>query len=183
MSGQEYFADYSVPITLKEAVRARSDFARNRWQHRFEPPFFSGTPGGGSPLAITGPKACRRKKFPRFAPRRDFYVLHREVGRVINVGMGGLCFTYFDDPSRQGELPEEGLLLAGTGQCVKGVPFETMADQVVVPLLAGKYRVKRRCVQFGELTEHQIEELERFILDNAYVPQLAGAPGRRTCWK
>lgn len=180
MNGPECFADYSVPITLKEAIRARSPFTRNSGHYRFVPPSLVGKPDDGPPLAVVGQKKCHRKKFPRFAPRRDLYVLHREFGRVVNVGMGGICFTYFDDPNRQGELPREGLLLAGNDQFVGGVPFETMADVVVIPHFAGKYRVRRRCVQFGELADHQLEELERFILDNAHIPQLAGAPVRRS---
>jgi hypothetical protein len=53
------------------------------------------------------------------------------------------------------------------------IPFETVSDTVISKSPTSKPVIKQRRVIFGDLTEGQIQQLERFILNNASIPQLA----------
>jgi hypothetical protein len=112
-------------------------------------------------------------KYPCFAPRREMYVLHREFGRVTEISMGGICFTYFDRDFFSAELPVEGTLFTNTDDYLDEIPFEVISDKTVSLLFASKYFLKERRIRFGELTANQIRQLERFILKNAHIPQLS----------
>ena len=171
MNTQKCLVDDSAPVTLKEVIRARSSLVRQTDFHWFEPPVPSLESWTAQPSLES--QLCLQRKFPRFSPRHKLYVLHRELGRVVNLGMGGLCFTYFDDPNRQSPLPQEGLLVTADNHYLEGLPFEVIADLVVIPHYHGKYRVRKRCVRFGELEDEQVEKLENFILENAHIPQLS----------
>lgn len=172
MGVYEEAVDLSVYLTLKEAIRERSSYSRSHGYRHSERwrPFRQLASLPILPL----PQARRhRRNLPCFVPRGEIYVVHRELGRVVGIGMGGVCFTYQDHKPPAGELPREGLLFTADDLFLDGLPFEIVADQVVGPPLADKYRLRKRRVHFGELSDGQVERLENFILRNAYIPQLA----------
>jgi len=114
-----------------------------------------------------------RRKFPRFMPKKDMYVLHHNFGKVIDISMGGILFNYVDKEYLQGNPPERGILFGYNDHYMDEIPFETVADTVISKSPASKPVIKQRRVFFGDLTAGQIQQLERFILDNARIPQLA----------
>lgn len=112
-------------------------------------------------------------KFPRFTPRQEMYVFHQGVGRVLDISMGGVSFSYIADNPPPAELPGEGILFTHNGQHVQGVPFEILADDVCSRFLSSDYFVRERRIRFGELSEVQVRQLESFILNNAHIPQFS----------
>ena len=114
-----------------------------------------------------------RRRFPRFMPKKEMYVLHYNFGKVIDISMGGILFNYVDKEYLQGNPPEKGILFGYNDHYMDEIPFETVSDTVISKSLASKPVIKQRRVIFGDLTAGQIEQLERFILDNARIPQLA----------
>lgn len=112
-------------------------------------------------------------KFPRFTPRQEMYVFHQGVGRVLDISMGGVSFSYIADNPPPTELPEEGILFTHNGQHVQGVPFEILSDDVCSRFLSSDYFVRERRIRFGELSGVQVRQLESFILNNAHIPQFS----------
>ncbi len=117
--------------------------------------------------------AMNRRKFPRFLPKKDMYVLHHNFGKVIDISMGGLVFNYVDKEYLQGNPPEKGILFGYNDHYMDEIPFQTISDTVLSKSPTSKTTIKQRRVTFGDLTASQIQQLERFILDNALIPQLA----------
>ncbi|MFA7382309.1 MAG: PilZ domain-containing protein [Desulfurivibrionaceae bacterium] len=110
-------------------------------------------------------------KFPRFTPRLEMYVFHQGVGRVLDISMGGVSFSYIAESHPPEELPREGMLFTHSGQHIQEIPFEVVADEVCSQFFLSDYFVMERRVRFGELSEVQIRQLESFILHNAHIPQ------------
>ncbi|MEW6500861.1 MAG: hypothetical protein ACOY8P_11555 [Thermodesulfobacteriota bacterium] len=111
--------------------------------------------------------------YPSFAPSREMYVLHREFGRIAEIGMGGLRFTYFNQAFFAAEPPGEGVLFTANNDYLDGIPFRILSDRAVSLFFASKYFIKERRIRFGALTAKQTCALEQFILRNAHIPQLS----------
>lgn len=125
--------------------------------------------------AQTGDQAVEPEytAYPRFTPRREVYVLHREFGRLAEISMGGIRFTYFDQAFFSTEPPAMGMLFTNTDDYLDEIPFHVVSDKMVSHLFASKYFLKERRIRFGELSANQVRTLERFILKNAHIPQLS----------
>ena len=131
------------------------------------------TPGSRLNTGGGNASAEQHGKFPRFTPRLEMYVFHQGVGRVLDISMGGVSFSYIADSHPLQELPREGILFTHSGQHIQGVPFEIVADDVCSRFFSSDYFVRERRVRFGELSEAQIRQLESFILNNAHIPQFS----------
>ncbi|MBU4176210.1 MAG: hypothetical protein ACYC0O_08190 [Desulfurivibrionaceae bacterium] len=129
--------------------------------------------GGGNLVQTGDAPGEHHGKFPRFTPRQEMYVFHQGVGRVLDISMGGVSFSYIADTLPPAELPEAGILFTHTGQHVQGVPFEIIADEVCSRFLSSDYFVRERRIRFGELSGEQVRQLESFILNNAHIPQFS----------
>ena len=129
--------------------------------------------GGGKSVHASNAPGGHHGKFPRFTPRQEMYVFHQGVGRVLDISMGGVSFSYIADSHPSEELPREGILFTHSGQHIQGIPFEIMADDVCSRFFSSDYFVMERRVRFGELSEAQIRQLESFILNNAHIPQFS----------
>lgn len=126
-------------------------------------------------LAQKPAKHCanERRKLPRFKPLRDLYVFHHEFGKVVELSMGGMVFTYLERASANLESPPKGILFDYQDQYIDDIPFETVSDQAAPSLRRNGHVIRQRHIQFGNLTEQQVQLLEQFILKNARIPQLA----------
>jgi len=129
--------------------------------------------GGGKHVRAGNAPGAHHGKFPRFTPRHEMYVFHQGVGRVLDISMGGVSFSYIADNHPVEEPPMEGILFTHNGQHIQGVPFEIVADAVCSRFFSSDYFVRERQVRFGELSEVQIRRLESFILTNAHIPQFS----------
>ena len=127
--------------------------------------------GGGQAVQARNASGEYHGKFPRFTPRQEMYVFHQGVGRVLDISMGGVSFSYIADNHPTEALPREGILFTHSGQHIQGIPFEIMADDVCARFFSSDYFVMERRVRFGELSELQVRQLESFILNNAHIPQ------------
>ncbi|MBU2538714.1 MAG: hypothetical protein KKH22_09745 [Proteobacteria bacterium] len=124
-------------------------------------------------VCASGTTGEHHGRFPRFTPRLEMYVFHQGVGRVLDISMGGVSFSYIADNHSPEELPKEGILFTHNGQHIQGIPFEIMTDDVHSRFFSSEYFVKERRVRFGELSVAQVRQLESFILNNARIPQFS----------
>ena len=112
-----------------------------------------------------------RRKFPRFKPKGEMFVLHNNFGKVIDISMRGVLFHYsLDDSFKEEELPESGLLFCYSNSFVDEIPFQAVFDGEVSKSASNNSVIRQRRVVFGDLTAAQVNRLEDFILDNALVP-------------
>jgi len=99
------------------------------------------------------------------------YAFHQGVGRVLDISMGGVSFSYIAGNHPPEEPSKEGILFTHGGQHIQGIPFEIVADEVCSRFFSSDYFVRKRQVRFGELSKSQVRQLESFILNNAHIPQ------------
>ena len=72
-----------------------------------------------------------RRKFPRFIPKKEMYVLHYHFGKVLDIGMGGILFNYVDKDYLNEEPPKRGILFGLNDQYMDEIPFETISDSII----------------------------------------------------
>ncbi|MFH1216179.1 MAG: hypothetical protein V1706_06735 [Pseudomonadota bacterium] len=113
-----------------------------------------------------------KRRFPRFKPKKEMYVLHYNFGKVVDIGMGGVAFNYVDKEYLNEPPPERGILFGYNDHYMDEIPFKTVSDTTISKSSTSKPVIKQRRILFGDLTSGQIQQLERFILDNASIPQL-----------
>lgn len=121
----------------------------------------------------SSPPGQHHGKFPNFMPRLEMFVFHHGVGRVLDISMGGVTYSYIADSYPPEELSTEGILFTYSGQHVPEIPFEIMGVDVYSRFFSSKYLIMKRMVRFGELSEAQVRQLESFILKHAHIPQLS----------
>lgn len=120
----------------------------------------------------TSIKTRNRRKFPRFNPKNEMYVLHYNFGKVIDISMGGLIFNYVEKDYLDEDPPERGILFGYNDHYMDEIPFEVVADNIISKSKSSKPVIRQRRILFGDLTSGQTRQLERFIMDNAQIPQL-----------
>ena len=115
---------------------------------------------------IVNRRRCARFRVPKdaFAALGSVYI---KVGQIINISIGGLAFRYLlptEGPSNASELD---IFLAGRTFYLYKVPFEIVWDLVNNEMRFNSIETKICGLQFGDLTPHQISQLEYFIQDYA----------------
>jgi hypothetical protein len=122
-----------------------------------------------------------QRKYGRFIPQDDAFVAIGSkvagVGRIKDLGMGGLAFEYIDDPGRRNPLPrlsdifehsQLSIFLSENEFHLSDVPCRTIYD-ILAPVSTEDQRFitsfkTRRCgVRFDALVEDQTAQLEFFI--------------------
>jgi hypothetical protein len=78
--------------------------------------------------------------------------------------MGGLAFRYISDGDQVNESRELEIYLANNGFHLKEVPFNTISDlELPNEFPLSSIIMRRRGVQFGELPQTRVSQLEYFI--------------------
>jgi hypothetical protein len=77
--------------------------------------------------------------------------------------MGGLSFAYMADEERPSRSFELDIFLAGGSFDLQEVPFGTISDFHNDGMPLSSVKMRRMNVQFGDLTPHQVSQLEYFI--------------------
>jgi hypothetical protein len=114
-----------------------------------------------------------RRKHERFGVPIGIYVSFRSrgarLGEVINISQGGLAFRYMggkepsDGPDKLNIFLEEG------GFHLNDVPFRTVTDFGTYQVPFTSVTMRQSGVQFGELTRHQMSQLEGLIQKHTTV--------------
>jgi len=120
-----------------------------------------------------------QRRYKRYeVPTGSFVALGPQnsiLGQIIDISMGGLAFRYMDSKKPIDESYLD-IFLTERHFCLGKVPVKAVSDYeinntVTCKLVDGvPYRrtaMKRSSVQFGELTHHQMSQLEHFVQNNA----------------
>lgn len=117
-----------------------------------------------------------RRQFTRFTVKDAVIAFNAQVGELIDISFGGLAFVYTATRSWPRQ-PSETALLCGEDDFCLQVPLKTIADS---PLKqkntnASPLKMRRRSMQFGELSASQLLQLVAFIRDNTLAQELPEA--------
>ena len=122
-------------------------------------------------MRIEGMKRKRlaeRRKRKRFQVHVGAFAVIRpestKLGQIIDISHEGLSFQYPVAASQSNGASELDVFLAGDGFYLEKIPIKTVSDLKVPKKFSNRSLPMRRCgVQFGELTDNQIAQLEYFI--------------------
>ena len=118
-------------------------------------------------------KLVDRRKHKRLQAQEGAFVLLGPnsviLGHVVEISIGGLAFLYITGEKPPSGSSELEILLAeqledDNSFYFDKVPFKTISDFAIANELSlGSITIRRRGVQFGELTHNQTSALEYFI--------------------
>jgi len=112
-----------------------------------------------------------RRKYPRFQSTKEMYVFHYNFGKILEIGMGGILFSYVQKQDNNIKNMPTGTLFDAENRYIDDIPFQVVYDSVVSDSPSSKLIIKKRCITFGDLTESQSKSLESFILENINMTQ------------
>ena len=102
-----------------------------------------------------------RRKFTRFQVKNRSFALDKKFGPVVDISMDGLTFLHMPNDLDSKESNETGMLFAGEILFCNDLPVRVITDQTVGDESA---RLRRGGLQFGDLTQDQLAQLESFIV-------------------
>jgi hypothetical protein len=116
----------------------------------------------------SGSESDKRRKQKRFQIQDGAFAIVRpaftKLGQIIDIGLGGLAFRYVVTGARGNMAFEVDIFLVGDGFYLEEVPIKPISDIKLPKKFSKGSLPMRRCgVQFGELTQNQITQLEYFI--------------------
>lgn len=108
-----------------------------------------------------------RREYKRFRVQNGAFVILKPsdtgAGSLIDISMGGLTFDYVSGQAPSIQATELDIFVTDSGFRLQGVPCQSIWDLITYEIPTTSLH-KRRCgVQFGELTQNQVSELEHFI--------------------
>ncbi len=103
--------------------------------------------------------------FVGYKKTRLFNILEPDIiklGPIIDISRGGLALEYIESKTRTKKFSEIVILTENDKIEFEDLPFITVSDNVIAEL-PGDKKIRKKCVQFGELSGYKIALLERFI--------------------
>ena len=108
-----------------------------------------------------------RRQYKRFRVREGAFVILRPgdtgVGRLKDISMSGLRFEYMSWHAVPIEAVKLDICLTGTAFCLFDIPCQSIWEETIFEKPQASFYWKRCGVEFGELTQAQISQLEYFI--------------------
>ncbi|MDZ7685001.1 MAG: response regulator [Gammaproteobacteria bacterium] len=115
--------------------------------------------------------AAERRRHQRFVPRDKAFVIFRshsrEAGKLVDISLSGLAFNYDEEEARPDTTDALSIVLGSEEYEVPDLPYRTVSDIDVDS--SGGGRIRRRGIQFENLTRAQTERLGRLIEEFAVL--------------
>ena len=113
-------------------------------------------------------KAEERRHDTRFKVNPGAYTVFSPKsiipGRINDISMGGLSFSYVEGEEWYHESKELDILFGENDFYLDKIPFETVSDTIIEKESPFSQITMRRCgVRFGKLTAEQQVQLKNFI--------------------
>ena len=124
-------------------------------------------------------RTVERRKNKRYKAVEGAYAAispnSHKLGQIIDISMGGLSFKYIDtssdDSSENGMMPDETIFLSSMGYYVGDLPFKTVSDYEVTNAPSfSSMKVRKRHVQFTDLSFKQLFDLDYYLRNNVSEP-------------
>lgn len=112
-----------------------------------------------------------RRRYKRYPNQGGAYVILKPsdngAGRLMNISRGGLMFEYVTIKAAPADSTELEIFVTDSLFRLHEVPFQNVWDSLMVQNPSISLQKRRRGLQFGQLTSHQISQLEYFIKNYA----------------
>jgi hypothetical protein len=123
-------------------------------------------------------RTIERRKNRRFKAVEGAYAAvspnSHKLGQILDISMGGLAFKYIDTSngeSKKEQSPEETIFLSSMGYYVGDLPFQTISDYEVTNAPSfSSMKVRKRHVQFSDLSFKQLFDLDYYLKNNVAEP-------------
>lgn len=107
-----------------------------------------------------------RRSHKRFNIKKCTIAVSAKLGQVVDISMGGLSFSYIETGNWVKESSPLATLFGPDDLCIDEFPMRIISDCS----LGNGVSMLRRCgVEFGELNQKQISQLEHFIWVNSLL--------------
>lgn len=104
-----------------------------------------------------------RRQHQRFEVREGLFKAKSISGKIVDISMGGLAFSYIDDGTWTDESFDCGMLWGEKDLHLEDIPFKIISDCAINEGLT----ITRRCgVKFERLSPKQLAQLEYYIWTN-----------------
>ncbi|MEJ2034332.1 MAG: PilZ domain-containing protein [Deltaproteobacteria bacterium] len=115
------------------------------------------------------PDLAERRNHPRFSLKPGAYVVNAaRPGLITDISLGGLSWRYVDRKKWPESSPTLDILIEGYGTSIVELPYQIVSDcEVEHDCPDRSLAVRRRSIQFGELSAGQRLQLEELIRQNA----------------
>ena len=87
----------------------------------------------------------------------------RRLWQVLDIGKGGLAFRYVSDDGELTTSSELDIVTGDTRFLLERIPFQSISDLELSDDSVSNRKVRRRGVQFGDLNDTQVRQLEYLI--------------------
>lgn len=124
-------------------------------------------------------RTVERRKNKRYKAVEGAYAAispnSHKLGQIIDISMGGLSFKYIDTSNEteaedQSTL-DETIFLSSMGYYVGDLPFRTVSDYEVTNAPSfSSMKVRKRHVQFTDLSFKQLFDLDYYLRNNVSEP-------------
>ena len=123
-------------------------------------------------------RTVERRKHKRYKAIEGAYAAispnSHKLGQIIDISMGGLSFKYIDtsaDSTGTNPLSDESIFLSSMGYYVGDLPFKTISDYEVTNAPSfSSMKVRKRHVQFTDLSFKQLFDLDYYLRNNVSEP-------------
>lgn len=123
------------------------------------------------------PSFAERRRHPRYHLKAGAYVVNAaRPGLITDISFEGLSWRYVARKKWTESSPTLDILIEEDGTSVVGLPYRIISDcEARHDCPDRSLAVRRRSVQFGELTPGQRAQLEELIRQRTAMPALEGA--------
>ncbi len=113
-------------------------------------------------------KLIERRRFIRFPVKQGAFVVLKSdqatIGQLVDIGRGGLCYSYIDGLAMPGDDFEIDLFMSQVGIFLRKTTVKTVSDiQVDTHIADNALSFGKRRLQFNELNLEQTTQLDYFI--------------------
>ena len=88
------------------------------------------------------------------------------VGHILDISLSGLSFRYVSDEGINERASEVTIASAENQFYLRRLPIQTISDFEIAKMPFGTMSPRRHSLEFGELTDGQVSQLEHFIMNH-----------------
>ncbi len=120
---------------------------------------------------INTEKRVERREHKRFMVQEGVYALLKnnssKLGQIKNISRGGLAFNYIVNGEEMHESFKVDIFISGQGFCLKDIPSKKISDlHINNKLPFSTFAIRKVGIQFNELNQSQLSQLDNFMRDH-----------------
>lgn len=112
-----------------------------------------------------------QRKYPRFKPKTQMFILHSQFGVINDISVNGLSYDYYSSSKEEPCIGSStATIFVPDGDSLKNIPFVVIGDMIKGISDSYTMPVKKCRLCFPELIGEQLQDLESFIINYSTLP-------------